>query len=322
MSQPAPDEWLVGFAGAASLAAWVYLVTRWQRSGELLAYEPRGPVPWGPIGSLLAITFAVLSISSSFGISSGDAVLSVPLSNLVQYLVVESLFVGGFLFAVAATSLANRRDLGLPRNVHGYSRDLWIGVVVCLVALLPVYGLLYLLVHVFDLESHHSLVETVLREKNFAALAVAFVSAVIVAPICEEISFRLLLQGWLEKWVLRWSPANREFPPEATSPPTERIDVAEVAASRTTSDEPTMTRPLVAARSSFLLCVPILLSSTLFALAHFGQGAAPAALFILAAFLGYTYQRMHRIVPCIVAHSLFNLLSILALWLEIMFPSE
>ena len=30
--------------------------------------------------------------------------------------------------------------------------------------------------------------------------ALAFAAAVVVAPFCEELLFRLVLQGWLEKW--------------------------------------------------------------------------------------------------------------------------
>ena len=60
--------------------------------------------------------------------------------------------------------------------------------------------------------------------------------------------------------------------------------------------------------------LPILVSSLLFALAHFGIGPDPIPLFFLAIVLGYTYQRTHRIVPCMVTHALFNSLTLIALW--------
>jgi membrane protease YdiL (CAAX protease family) len=60
--------------------------------------------------------------------------------------------------------------------------------------------------------------------------------------------------------------------------------------------------------------LPIVLSSALFALAHVGHGPDPIPLFFLALILGYIYQRTHRIVPCIVAHMLFNSLAMLVLW--------
>lgn len=62
----------------------------------------------------------------------------------------------------------------------------------------------------------------------------------------------------------------------------------------------------------------ILASSFLFALAHLGNGPSPIALFAFAMVLGYVYQRTHRILPCIVAHFLLNLVSVTMLMLMVM----
>jgi membrane protease YdiL (CAAX protease family) len=59
------------------------------------------------------------------------------------------------------------------------------------------------------------------------------------------------------------------------------------------------------------------ISGTLFALAHMGQGVAPASLLPLGMALGYLYQRTHRILPSIVCHALFNGFSLLMLWLAL-----
>ena len=59
---------------------------------------------------------------------------------------------------------------------------------------------------------------------------------------------------------------------------------------------------------------PILISAALFGAAHYGYGPEPVPIFLLAIILGYVYQRTHRIIPCIVAHSLFNALTMITLW--------
>jgi membrane protease YdiL (CAAX protease family) len=59
---------------------------------------------------------------------------------------------------------------------------------------------------------------------------------------------------------------------------------------------------------------PIVISSVAFGLAHFGYGPEPVPLLLLGLVLGYLYQRTHRIVPCIVAHALFNLFTMIILW--------
>jgi hypothetical protein len=60
--------------------------------------------------------------------------------------------------------------------------------------------------------------------------------------------------------------------------------------------------------------MPILVSSLLFGLAHAGYGPEPVPLFLFAIFLGYVFQRTNRILPCIVAHALFNSVTMVALW--------
>ena len=67
---------------------------------------------------------------------------------------------------------------------------------------------------------------------------------------------------------------------------------------------------------------PILLSSFLFGIAHFGYGPEPIPLFLFGAVLGYLFQRTHRILPCIVAHALFNLVSMVMLWRIVVHAAE
>jgi membrane protease YdiL (CAAX protease family) len=62
---------------------------------------------------------------------------------------------------------------------------------------------------------------------------------------------------------------------------------------------------------------PILLSSALFALMHWGQGLAPIPLFFFAVVLGYVYQRTHRLWPSLVAHALLNAGSLALLWFSV-----
>ena len=55
------------------------------------------------------------------------------------------------------------------------------------------------LVVVFQWPSRHPLIESLKESPSWSLFAASFVAAVIMAPIAEEWSFRVLLQGWLEK---------------------------------------------------------------------------------------------------------------------------
>ncbi|MEX2559488.1 MAG: CPBP family glutamic-type intramembrane protease, partial [Pirellulales bacterium] len=61
---------------------------------------------------------------------------------------------------------------------------------------------------------------------------------------------------------------------------------------------------------------PIVVSSLVFALMHWGHGPAPFALFWFSLALGYLYQRTHRIGPPVVAHAALNAFSLALLWMS------
>jgi hypothetical protein len=173
--------------------------------------------------------------------------------------------------------------------------------------------------------------------------------AEVTAPLSEEIFFRLLLQGWLEKLEHRWVRPHEERLNDEARMTTDELEMAtdefEIAneESGTTNDTPEATydSSFVIRHSSFEDPVPpiepppargfaglpygwtpILISSLLFAMAHFGYGPDPIAIFFLALILGHVYQRTHRIVPCIVAHALFNSLAMLILWRIVLMHAE
>jgi membrane protease YdiL (CAAX protease family) len=167
----------------------------------------------------------------------------------------------------------------------------------------------------------HPLVEMLINNKpDFLVFALSTVMAVAVAPVAEEITFRVVLQGWLEKWEdrqLGWRHTADTV--SSGNGPSMTIDGLGTmpAIANDVPGDPVLNETLPPPRGIGGLpygWTPIILSSFCFAAAHYGYGPEPIPLFVLALVLGYCYQRTHRIVPCIVAHGLFNLLSMIALW--------
>jgi hypothetical protein len=172
---------------------------------------------------------------------------------------------------------------------------------------------------------------------NSAVFILSAVAAVLVAPICEEITFRLLLQGWLEKreaalrGILEKNPdvgppeVDTAMPnaPEATL----KDHFYNISGNTTSSTEDAETetlspqspcRPIVATPHGWF---SITISAALFGVAHFGYGPEPIPLFFLGLVLGYLYNRTHRIVPSMIAHAVFNGYSMIALWRLVFFDA-
>jgi membrane protease YdiL (CAAX protease family) len=330
IEQLAKDPWFQAIGAlqfVGSIGALILVIGRWRRTGSPLQYEPRRPVPWGPIGAILAVAFTALSISSALATEEAAVDSAAPrpqqiIVSLVASMVMQLLGPTLLLF-IAAASNAKWSDIGLPsRSATAWMRDISIGLVACLAAVVPVGLVNFAIRKVMDLPNEltkHPLVEMLTKgEPEFGILALATLMAVVVAPIAEEITYRLLLQGWLEKWEdnrLGWRQLeSTESSSEAlqgqgsTELPPEFADDSLVES--TAAAQP----PKQGVGGLPYGWAPIILSSLLFAAAHYGYGPEPVPLFVLALVLGYCYQRTHRIVPCIVAHGLFNLLSMVALW--------
>jgi membrane protease YdiL (CAAX protease family) len=342
MDQALEDPWLNVLANVivfGSLGTWIFIASRWWRQGEALPWEARRSVPWGPPAAVLAVAFALMAVSSAWGPST--AALDVPEPDpegaafkITALLVLQLLMAGGFFTTIAVIYGATASDIGLPRSAREGLRDFGLGIATCLAALLPVQAVQLLSMWLIGREdelSQHPLIETLTGGggANATIMLLACLSAVVVAPICEEVTFRLLLQGWLEKW----EDGNLENSETENAIVSDEVSLNGLQAAANEVQQTTNEAGPATTNSSFDIChssfpprprhgmlglphgwMPILISSFLFGIAHFGYGPEPIPLFIFALFLGYVYQRTHRILPCIIAHGLFNLISMVALW--------
>jgi membrane protease YdiL (CAAX protease family) len=325
---PEPNDPVLGSViivlGIASVGVWFALADR-LKSGPILKYEPRRPVPWHGAWTLLPIALVVLTIAAAiFAGGSADETAARPRETIERIAVgsvQQTALVIAFLAVLIVASGANRTDLGLPNDAVELVRDIRIGIIAWLAALAPVYATQITLLVIFGPAEGHPLLKMVEQQSDPTLFILAFMAAVVVAPICEELLFRLVLQGWLEKWEdkqLGWRllPALPSSMPELSSAdvdgiiPVSEVEPGDPVAAETAPSDP----PEFGIAGLPFGWTPILISSLLFALAHFGYGPDPIPLFLLAMILGYVYQRTHRIVPSIVTHALFNGMSLFALW--------
>ncbi|MCH2115380.1 MAG: CPBP family intramembrane metalloprotease [Pirellulales bacterium] len=291
----------------------------WQKhaSGRpLLAYEPRKRVPWGPMAGLLVLTVPLLLVTLSLTlINSHD--------TSIEELEPADFIYAGWLQSIVnlsavvlgAASLAtffgaDRRDLGLPLGLRQAAKDCWLGLLACLASLLPIYVVQGVLTNALDSTQGHPLIEQLHDSFSPQLVVMAIVLTVVVAPVYEEFAFRLLFQGWLEKWedkLVGYHPTCRQ-----TLAAEDELEVSPAAIPAESS------RPAGGMIAELPHgWTPVLANGLLFGLAHAGQGVAPVALTLFGIVLGYVYQRTHRLLPCIVAHMVFNASSMLLLGLQL-----
>lgn len=132
-------------------------------------------------------------------------------------------------------------------------------------------------------------------------LGIAFWQAAIVAPVSEEFAFRVLLIGWFES--IQFGRDKLSAFMFGATPPSE-LDTGELD----------MGEPPIEYSPPWW---PVLLSGTLFGLAHFNYGVSWVALIVFGVVLGRLYQLRQSIIPVITVHFLFNAMNVTMLGLSI-----
>lgn len=321
-----------------SVMAWLWIASRWRRHRPLVEFEPRRTPPWGIVDAvvlfvawlmlqttLLVICRAVQGLPLAFdpdAPSVADQRAQVVAALWADLLAAPLALV--WLRLVRGVTLA---DLGISTTHLGL--DLGRGAVAFAAISLPVYGLQVVLTQFFP--SHHPAIELLKENPDPTTVLNTVLMAALAAPLCEELLFRLVLQGGLEGAEARFlrggnpdgnSPAPSTSPPsDARATPPAAVEMPAdqwVAAAAPTEVSPAEPPPFPGRPRLWGLppgTWPILASSTLFALMHWQHGPDPIPLFVLALALGYLYRQTHRLLPSITVHVLLNSCSLLGLFL-------
>ena len=325
------------------VACWAVAFGRMRIGRPLVEWELRAAVPWNLIDvacvvflHLVAIVGGAALFGSVSGISveamDGDTSLSA-VQQITMMLVVEfamlgavAMSIGHLVFRARATSA----DMGLTTSK--FQEDFKIGVLAFLMLITPVLCMQLGLGTLFPDAGQHPFIELLKEQGDNFTLGMIFVVAVLLAPPIEEFLFRVVIQGWLERFMavqeMNKNPIYGDVQEEQVHVEVGR-GADEKSADRRVDEENPYAPPEVAGALNALSSrglvnerrppygvqswVPIILSSILFALAHFGQGPAPIPLFFLSLGLGFIYQRTHRIWPSVVAHMLVNGLAVVQL---------
>ncbi len=174
-------------------------------------------------------------------------------------------------------------------------------------------------------------------------LGIAFWQAAIVAPISEEFGFRVLLIGWFESihygrnkmfallFGMNQQPTaeNEATPQEWSSFSTPVADpsnsytatsiLIQSAAPLSVSGQAEASHAAVSGEPPWW---PVLLSGTLFGLAHFSYGVSWVPLIVFGIVLGRLYQLRQSILPVIFVHFLFNGMNVTLLGLSLLLPAN
>ncbi len=137
-------------------------------------------------------------------------------------------------------------------------------------------------------EYQHGTIELLKDGNNLPATLLTWTTAVLLAPLAEEIFFRGMLQSWLQRMTNDQGAISTG----------KALFGGFTAKSGETGLPP--------GRQSQSGWLPIILTSVAFGAVHLGQGLAPLILFLFSVVLGFLYRQTGSIRVCIVLHMLLN----------------
>ena len=272
-------------AFAASMVSWTKLIYRFRNENPIRFAEalvpprPRRPPFWGPVeailmfGAMLVLGQAILLVGQSWGWFALDAAGAPTESDGataatgIQALVFANTFGGLGAVALIVGWLTLMSGNGFSRlGLTVRPGDVRLGLTASLMILPPVLVISSLVSILVPYE--HPVLDSLESLKEPASFAMTFFGTALATPVIEEVLMRGLLQGGLQRL--------------ADRPPQELTDWKPNA------------------------YWPLLVSSFLFAVMHYGQGAAPIPLFLLALGLGFLYRQTGSLTPPIIVHMVLN----------------
>lgn len=182
---------LVALAVTASVGVAVTILGRLRNGLPAIPPRPHEPVPWNGFDVLqvLVLHVVVLAVGLS-GLREDDG-----LTKLIPLELIAKLAATAFSIAYLVARGASLADLGLaPLRPAEDLRIAIAGVALLIAPLLAIAALLDRL-HPYE----HPIIDFMKTHRDPLSLGLVVASAVVAAPLAEELFFRRFLQGWLEK---------------------------------------------------------------------------------------------------------------------------
>ncbi len=323
---------LLGYAALillVSVSLWIGIFHCLSKNRPILETRPAPVARWGLFDVAGGTIAVILLISYFFSIGSPGRPIGLEEMTIEQkstamwgQMAAQSIVCVGLLFLIV---LRGGVTLILGSSAREFFQDVVLGLGAFCTLCVPVI-IIQVIVAQF-VEYDHPLIRMLQESPSPEILVPVVISAVLIAPITEEFAFRLILQGWLEDVFSGRLLSAGEilfgrfgFPENDLQHSVSSWDSAPLndQSAVVADSEANVLYP----QRPSLMVLPIIVSSIIFALLHWGQGAAWIPLFFLALGLGYIYQKRRTLTPSLVVHMLLNGQSMGLLLLQIFFGDE
>jgi membrane protease YdiL (CAAX protease family) len=313
-----------------SIPLWWTATNRKRLGGQFLELRKRDGSPFGFIDVAVMFLFWFLGQIVSIGVAfwlfdlDSNAVTELAGAKKAWFTVLVNVGqLAAMLAAVAFLFFRYKKLSTLGWQPENLRRDLILAGFAFAMVVPSILALQWLLT--LFLDYRHSTLEMLANNADALTVIASWFGAVLVAPVCEEIFFRGVLQSWLQRlrpgvfaksdYILigGWDPSDADEEPVSPQAPADtnlagpHDDGNPYSAPRASGANGLVVDSLSTGKSwTSSSYWPIVITAAMFSLAHAGQGPAPIPLFFFGLALGYVYQKTGSIVPCILLHMMLN----------------
>lgn len=183
---------------AGSAFVWGQLIKRQSVEKNFLTLNEEPRARWNSIPELLVVFLTVFMLSSSLVLRflkrSAEEQTPVPVNSLVQHILFNLIL--SLILAFALVS-SERPWSGIGMRFDHLREQLRLGIYGFFAAVLPMTISMLATLPFRGAENQHSLLKQLMESPDVATVAIIAVTAVIAAPVFEELLYRVILQGWL-----------------------------------------------------------------------------------------------------------------------------
>ncbi len=169
---------------------------RWRAIGDVWSQVERPTVTWNPVAVVLGLSVIGLTLIAVIS-QTGTVTESLPTLRTIQW---DCLFRVAFfcILLTLLTSLDLRRMADFGITLTDWPRQIWDGLELAVGSLLPVLVVLFATSTLREPDKQHVYLR-MLSDASPGMIAWLVVGAVVIAPLLEELLFRVLLLGWLRQ---------------------------------------------------------------------------------------------------------------------------
>ena len=169
---------------------------RWRLIGDVWTQVERPTVTWNPAAVVLGLSVIGITLIAVIG-QKETATESLPTLRAIQW---DCLFRGAVfgILLILLTSLDSRRMADFGITLTDWPRQIWDGLKLAVGSLLPVFAVLLATKVLREPDKQHVYLR-MLPDASLGMILWLVFGAVVIAPLLEELLFRVVLLGWLRE---------------------------------------------------------------------------------------------------------------------------